>query len=101
MAITYIEIDTELLQADINELEANVEKARKSLDSLNAELEELNTMWKGAANTAFRSQTNDDYNIMDNLLQEMSKLADCMTHAKSEYIKCEKEVKSAVSDIRI
>ena len=101
MAITYIEIDTELLQTDINELEENVKKAKKSLDGLSAELEELNTMWKGTANMAFRTQVNGDLSTMDNLLQEMSKLADCMTHAKSEYIKCENEVKSTVGDIRI
>lgn len=101
MAITYIEIDTALLQSDIEELRTNTAAARRSLDALKAELEELNTMWSGKANMAFRIQANKDCNAMEGMLQKMDQLAESMTHAGKEYAVCENQVKSAVDDIRI
>lgn len=101
MAITYIEVDTALLKADVEELETNTANARKSLESLAAELEELNTMWSGRANMAFRKQANSDCAAMENMLREMDKLAECMKHAGKEYENCENNVKSAVDGIRI
>ncbi len=101
MAVNYIEIDTSQLSSDISSLRADITKAKASLKSMKSELEELNTMWQGAANLAFRAQTTKDYNMMLSMLGTVSKLADCMENAKSEYIKCEQSVKSAVNSIRI
>ena len=101
MAITYIEIDTGLLKSDVEELVVNTRNARQSLENLRAELEELNTMWTGQASLAFHVQADKDCNLMEELLQEMDKLAECMTHAGREYVKCENQVKSAVENIRI
>ena len=101
MAITYVEIDTSMLQTDIKELKENIVRVERSLEGLKTELNELNTYWQGKANMAFRAQVSKDYVLMEEMLQEMHKLAECMVHAGSEYAKCENEVLNTVNNIRI
>lgn len=97
----YIEIDTVQLNADIRELEQNTAKAKASLEAVICEMEELNAMWKGAANEAFQKQVAQDCRIMNTLISNMEKLADCMEHAGREYEKCEQAVKENVDRIAI
>lgn len=96
-----IEIDTRQLNSDINELKTNIDTARKSLESVKAEMDELNNMWQGAANRAFSRQVTDDYNTMKELLSAMDNLSESMAHAKSEYKNCEDAVKGNIDSIRI
>lgn len=101
MSIQYIEIDTAQLNADIGELKANISKAKGSLESMKSELDQLNVMWTGKANMAFRSQVTKDYNLMTSMLATMEKLAECMENAKREYTRCEQSVKNTVNSIQI
>lgn len=101
MAITYIEIETEQLKRDTQELLENKQKAETVLNEMVGEIEELNAMWSGKANMAFRTQFNKDVELMKALLEKMQKLAGCMDFASAEYAKCENEVKSLVDSIRI
>lgn len=101
MAITYIEIETEQLKRDTQELLENKQKAEKVLSEMTEEIEELNAMWSGQANLAFRTQFNKDVTLMRELLAKMQQLAECMDFASSEYAKCENEVKSLVDNIKV
>lgn len=101
MAITYIEIDTDQLKRDTQELLENKQKAESVLNEMVHEIEELNTMWSGRANMAFRSQFGKDVQLMQELLGKMQKLGECMEFAAEEYIRCESEVKTLVDSIKI
>ena len=65
------------------------------------DIEELNTMWSGKANLAFCTQFSKDVELMNELLNKMQKLAECMEFASGEYVRCENEVKSLVDSIKI
>ena len=52
--ITYVEVDTERLNRDIQELNESLAKVQGSLVSMMEEIEEMNGMWTGRANLAFR-----------------------------------------------
>lgn len=101
MAINYIEIDTGQLNRDIEDLDESIVRAEKSLTAMVQEMEELNSMWQGKANAAFRAQFENDNIMMQELLKEMQKLEECMRYASTEYVKCENEVKSMVDSIKI
>lgn len=101
MAITYIEIETEQLNKDTQELLENKQRAESILNEMVQEIEELNTMWSGKANMAFRLQFSKDVEVMRGVLEKMQKLADCMEYASTEYVKCENEVKALVDSIKI
>lgn len=99
--ITYMEVDTARLNEDVRELERGTAKVRSSLQGLKGEMEELNGMWRGQANMAFRRQVNLDCSLISALLEKMDRLAGCMTYAANEYAWCEQEIKNALADIRI
>lgn len=101
MAISYMEIDTGQLNSDIRSLEESTAKVRSSVEGLTSELAELNAMWKGSANIAFRKQIREDMRVINTLLAELDKLASCMVYASNEYVRCENEAKSSVNSIRI
>lgn len=101
MAITYIEIETEQLKRDTQELLESKQKAETVLNEMVGEIEELNAMWSGQANLAFRNQFNKDVALMKELLMKIQNLAECMDFASTEYVKCESKVKSLVDSIRI
>ena len=101
MAITYIEIETDQLKRDTQELRENKQQVEAVLNEMVQEIEELNTMWSGRANMAFRNQFSKDVQLMQELLERMQKLGDCMEFAANEYIRCENEVKSLVDSIKI
>lgn len=98
---TYIEIDTEQLKRDTQELQSNEKSAESALQEMVQEVNELNTMWSGKANQAFRTQFNKDVELMTELLEKMKRLAECMEFASTEYVKCEQEVRTLVDGIRI
>lgn len=98
---SYIEIDTEQLKRDTEELLNNEKNAESALQEMVQEVNELNTMWSGKANRAFRTQFNKDVTLMTELLEKMKRLAECMEFASTEYVKCESEVKALVDSIRI
>lgn len=101
MSVNYIEIDTGQLNRDIQEMDEMINAADKSFADMIQEIEELNMMWKGTANMTFQMQFEQDTVLMKELLAEMGKLSEYMKYASSEYVKCEKEVKSMVDNIRI
>lgn len=101
MAVTYIEIETGQLKRDTQELSENRQRAETVLKEMVQEIEELNTMWSGKANRAFRIQFATDVALMQELLEKMKKLAECMEFASTEYDRCETEVRTLVDSIRI
>lgn len=101
MAITYIEIETDQLRRDTQELLDNKKYAEVVLNEMVQDIEELNIMWSGKANLAFRNQFAKDVRLMNELLDKMQKLAECMEFASGEYVRCENEVKSLVDSIKI
>lgn len=101
MAVQYIEIDTDQLKRDTQELLENKQYAEAVLNEMVQDIEELNTMWSGKANQAFRTQFGKDVELMRELLAKMDKLAECMEFAAGEYVRCENEVKTLVDSIKI
>lgn len=101
MAITYVEVETQQLKSDTNELLEKKKRAEDTLKELEEEISELNAMWSGKANRAFNRQFYKDVEYMNKLLGKMGKLAECMEFAANEYVRCENEVKAAVESIKV
>lgn len=101
MSVNYIEIDTEQLKRDMQELLNGEKNAESALQEMVQEVNELNTMWSGKANRAFRVQFSKDIELMSELLEKIKRLAECMEFASTEYVKCEVEVKDLVDNIKI
>lgn len=101
MANQEITINTDSLAADIAELERTLAMARKMLDSMFMQIQELDAMWDGPANETFNRQFVNDYENAKGLCATVQSLAACMQYAREQYNSCENQVNSIVSAINI
>lgn len=101
MAVTYIEVEPEILNKDAQEIAEKTKTAQAVLLGLVEEMEELNAMWSGRANEAFKLQFRSDVELVQQVLERINKLSECMSYASGEYKKCEFEVKTLVESIKI
>ena len=66
-----------------------------------AQMEELNLMWKGPSKDAFMKQFQSDCLSMDALKKELEAIKEAMAYAKVEYRKCDSNISSLVSSLKI
>lgn len=101
MRVEYIAVNTQTLNADINDIKEALNEAMNQADNMFNEIMQLSMMWEGSAHDAFTAQFNIDYENMENLFKTISELIDCMGYAKKEYNSCESTVGMIVSSIRV
>lgn len=101
MAGTEIATNTDTMGADIDVLEAALKNARDQLDKMFTEINELDTMWDGPANSEFNAQFAIDYETGKALCDTIESIIESVRNARTEYIKCENEVSGIISSIKI
>ncbi len=101
MAGQEITINTSILAGDISELKSALTNARKHLENMFAQINELDAMWDGPANEEFKKQFGIDYENTKSLCETVESLISCMEYAKEQYDLCENEVNNIVSSISI
>lgn len=101
MSIEHIEIETGSLSADIQNMTDKINNLEQKINKMFDSMQELDHMWDGSANEAFRNQFNIDYQTMKELIKELRYLINCMEYAKKRYEECEDDVYSLISSIRL
>ena len=99
MANKEIEIETNTLSNDISELTNMVQVARKNIDSMVTDMQQLDAMWDGPANQVLMAQFANDAQYAEEICKMVEKLIECMEYARKQYDTCESEVGSLVSSI--
>ena len=101
MDIREIEINTDTLQSDINEMRNLLKFLQNKLKNMNGKVTELNAMWEGPAHEAFSREFQKDCQDMQELLKAVGELIEHMQYADREYISCENTIHSIINTIRI
>lgn len=101
MANQEISINTDSLTADIAELNRTLAMARKELNDMFTQIQELDAMWDGPANETFNRQFANDYENAKGLCATVQSLIECMQYAREQYNSCENQVNTIVSAINI
>lgn len=96
-----IEISTSWLDNDITRMQERLDNLTAAKDQVYRCLENLNSMWEGAAQQTFITQTRIDEMVLRGLINNLNNLIECMEYAKSEYEKCTEEVNSKIAGIRL
>lgn len=94
-----IEVETNILQSDINELEEEIQAVRTLLETITSDMTQLDAMWDGPANEAFMMQYRADAEYTEEICKVLGKLKECMEYAKKQYDSCEAEISSMISSI--
>lgn len=101
MAITVIEVNTNVMARDIESLDNKLRQIKSRMKSMFTSIQELDSMWDGPSNEEFNRQFQLDYGMCEELCTILSELIESLTHAKSEYEKCERNVEGVIQAIRI
>lgn len=96
-----IAVNPAQLASDIKRMRETASVLRSRLQELYRYMEELDTMWEGAANHAFHMQFGMDREQMGRLCRTLDGMIDCYDHAQREYGNCEREVFAIEEDISV
>lgn len=100
-AIDKLEIETSKLLKDIGTLTEYLGGLRKQGEDMMAGINAMSSMWEGEAKNAFTEQFKTDYEILQNYADEIEALIENLQDACTQYDKCESEVGSLISAIRV
>lgn len=101
MASNLIEVNTNSLKGDVDEIAVELEQISRDADTLRGLLAHLETMWDGNAKQAFSAAVWDDLERLGVLVQAMKQLTSRTSDARAEYDKCENAVAQIVSSIKV
>lgn len=97
----YIETATNPLCADKAVMETELSAVRQEIQQLFQEMQELDSMWDGPASQAFAAQFQTDYEIIQEICENLEGFIHCMQYAADEYNKCENTIAEIISAVRI
>lgn len=97
----YINVNTETLRKDSNEITSKVNSLLSELQKVYTEVQQLDTMWEGPANAAFNAQFAADYENFRTVCTFINNFAKDMGSAAVEYERCEAEINSAIKALRV
>ena len=101
MASNIIEVNTNSLKGDVEEIAAELKALSNDADQLLNLLGQLEAMWEGPAKRAFSAAVQDDVGRLRALIQAMQTLTNKTSDARAEYDKCESAVYQIVTSIKV
>lgn len=96
-----IEISTEHLGQDIGTMQSQLDALNAARQQVFRCVENLNTMWDGAAHSVFVMQTLRDSMKFQQLMNKLQNLVECLEYAQTEYNKCSDSVNEKIASIRL
>lgn len=99
MSNTDFKVDTNALTSDANDFLTEINGIMSQTTKMYEDVQNLNNMWKGKANDAFRAQFSQDYEKATKFLEDLRNFAQTLSDDSSEYISCEASVSSLVGGI--
>lgn len=100
-ALIKLEIETRRLQGDIERLREHLEGLRRTGERMMEEINALGMMWEGEAKNAFTIQFQSDYQILQSMEEVIEELIKDLEAAREKYDRCESNVGSIISAIRV
>ena len=101
MAVSRIEVNTNTLHSDVERVRGELKGLRADMQKLNEISGQLNAMWDGEAKAAFVAAVADDIRQLSELIGALEKYTGLTDTARTNYDKCEKNVSSIVSALKV
>ena len=96
-----IAVDSTALKNEVFTMARALEQLETRIDEAYLATRELDNMWDGPANAAFREDFNNDRLVLLEMCDSLRRLVDSMGTSRMEYERCGAEVMSIVDGIRI
>ncbi len=99
--IVEIANNTGILNGDIQTLRGHLRNARTHVKELHEQMEHMNNMWSGPANSVMRQRFQADYESVTGLCDFLERLINNLETARRAYESCENNVGGVVASIHI
>lgn len=99
--ISKLDIETQKLQKDIDDLKRHLELMNRRGDAMMAGINALSAMWEGEAKNAFTIQFQTDYENLKSMAKVIKELIEKLEAARDKYNTCEEKVSSIINAIRV
>jgi len=96
-----IRVNTDSLRNTEETVKTKARSINTALIQMSEHVTALNSMWEGAANTAFNSTFQKDITDLQELIRQVESVADYENTAHTEYDKCEKNVSDIINSISV
>ncbi|MDO4555392.1 MAG: WXG100 family type VII secretion target [Lachnospiraceae bacterium] len=96
-----IKVSTNRLKSDADQVNSLIQKMEQTMTSMKSNITQLGTMWEGPTKKAFMAAFESDRQAADGVLKELKAMHSFEEQAKTQYERCENQVSSLVSGIRI
>ncbi len=101
MASSRIEVNTNTLRSDVDRVRTELRGLRTDMQKLSAVSAQLNAMWDGEAKAAFVNAVHSDMVMLEDLIAALEKYTTSTDTARGNYDRCEKDVSSIVSSLKV
>ncbi len=101
MDIEEISVNTKTLSTDKTDIEGYLASIRKDLEAMQDNVEALNQMWSGTANSRFNMAFNSDIKFLMEICDNLQKVIDFEATAITEYNSCEQKVSQLIAEISL
>ena len=101
MANAIIEVNTNTLRSDVNEVQGEIRALRSETAKLRNAASALNSTWEGVAKAAFMEALQDDLNKLETLVAASETFTRQTDDARVGYDKCENTVSQIVASLKV
>ena len=101
MGCGYVRVNSTALANDVDNIKSSLERISMAVDEMYDQVNVLNSMWKGTANSAFQEKFAGDYQDIKSFIEEIKDFADKLENDRREYERCERDVISMIESVRI
>lgn len=96
-----IGVNPQTLNSQTDSIQRELNRIREDIEKMYDAVRALDVMWDGPASESFKIHFNMDNIAMGQLCDTIQSILDSMKYAKDEYEKCEENVNSIISSIRV
>ena len=101
MRSSYISVNALKTDEDRQKISGSAAKVAAQMTELGTSIARLENSWSGQANEAFLRSLAEDFELMGQLLTEISQFSEALLAAEQEYLQTEYEVSSRIDTLGV
>lgn len=96
-----IKINTNRLKNDADQVKGNITNMKAEMTKMKESVSQLDKMWDGPSSEAFAQVFQDDMQALNTILDNLDKIYQYETTAKSKYDTCENKISDLIAGIHV
>lgn len=101
MTDCYVSVNSGRIGDDMESIETSLNNIRNQMANFENEVKALCSSWQGDANAAFMQTVDEDFQLFNELMNDLENFNKCLEEAQTEYVNCENDVSVRIASITV